>query len=389
MPLRLGIVGLGAVAQLVYEPILARRRDLFEIVGVAELSRAVRDAVGGRLGVDRAGRHASVEELLAGGGLDAVLVLSSGSHGAVVDAVTAEGIPVLVEKPLAWTHAELDRLASRSGLIQVGYMKRFDPAYRRVAELLDGGGSAIRAVEVTVLHPSDARQIAFRGGTLATATDVAPERAAAGHAHSELLRARALGGAAAILGWVYSDVLLGSLIHDLAVLRPLVGDPRDIGWARLWPEDWHPERLSVGFDADLAGAAQLSLRWHYLPEYPSYTETVRVHTETASYVLTFPAPYLLHAPTRLSVTSAREGYTEVTESTSHLEAFEAQLADFHRGVANGLAPTIGLAEARADLRTCQRLAAALATTLGLRIGGEAAATAQAAEPVGATGSPRQ
>ncbi|MDT7631551.1 MAG: myo-inositol 2-dehydrogenase / D-chiro-inositol 1-dehydrogenase, partial [Pseudonocardiales bacterium] len=50
MPLRLGIVGLGAVAQLVYEPILARRRDLFEIVGVAELSRAVRDAVGGRLG---------------------------------------------------------------------------------------------------------------------------------------------------------------------------------------------------------------------------------------------------------------------------------------------------------------------------------------------------
>ncbi|MDT7562482.1 MAG: hypothetical protein QOG76_1106 [Pseudonocardiales bacterium] len=389
MPLRLGIVGLGAVAQLVYEPILARRRDLFEIVGVAELSRAVRDTVGGRLGVDRAGRHASVEELLAGGGLDAVLVLSSGSHGAVVDAVTAEGVPVLVEKPLAWTHAELDRLASRSGLIQVGYMKRFDPAYRRVAELLDGGGSAIRAVEVTVLHPSDARQTAFRGGTLATATDVAPERTAAGHAHSELLRARALGGAAATLGWVYSDVLLGSLIHDLAVLRPLVGDPRDIGWARLWPEDWHPERLSVGFDADLTGAAQLSLRWHYLPEYPSYTETVRVHTETASYALTFPAPYLLHAPTRLRVTSAREGYTEVTESTSHLEAFEAQLADFHRGVANGLAPAIGLAEARADLRTCQRLAAALAATLGLRIGGEAAGTADAAEPVGATGSSRQ
>ncbi|MDT7599821.1 MAG: hypothetical protein QOK26_1898 [Pseudonocardiales bacterium] len=42
---------------------------------------------------------------------------------------------------------------------------------------------------------------------------------AAGHAHSELLRARALGGAAATLGWVYSDVLLGSLIHDLVVLR--------------------------------------------------------------------------------------------------------------------------------------------------------------------------
>jgi Oxidoreductase family, NAD-binding Rossmann fold len=382
MPVRLGIIGLGAVAQLVYEPILARRHDLFEIVGVAELSRSVRDAVGARLGVAAGRRHASVEELLAGGGLDAVLVLSSGSHGAVVDAVTAEGIPVLVEKPLAWTHGELDRLAGRSTLIQVGYMKRFDPAYRRIAELLDGGGSAVRAVEVTVLHPSDARQVAFRGGTLARGTDVAPELAAAGQARAELLRARALGDSAAELGWVYSDVLLGSLIHDLAVLRPLVGDPRDIGWARLWPGDWHPERLSVGFDADLDGEAQLSIRWHYLPDYPSYTETVRLHTETESYTLTFPAPYLLHAPTLLSVTSARDGYTEVTGTTSHVEAFEAQLVDFHTTAVNGVAPAIGLSEARADLTTCQRFAAALAAGLGVGIGGEAAQTVL---PVGATG----
>src|SRR5882757_3968844 len=186
-PVRLGIVGLGAVAQLVYEPILARRRDLFEIVGVAELSAGVRHTVGGRLGVAPTGRHSSVGELLAAGGLDAVLVLSSGSHAAVVEAVTAEGIPVLVEKPLAWTHAELNALADRAALVQVGYMKRFDPAYRRLAELLMGGGSAIRAVEVTVLHPSDARQTAWRGGGLARAGDVSAQRLADGAAASEAL----------------------------------------------------------------------------------------------------------------------------------------------------------------------------------------------------------
>src|SRR5882757_10234778 len=372
MPLRLGIVGLGAVAQLVYEPILARRRDLFEIVGVAELSRAVRDAVGGRLGVDRAGRHASVEELLAGGGLDAVLVLSSGSHGAVVDAVTAEGIPALVEKPLAWTHAELDRLASRSGLIQVGYMKRFDPAYRRVAELLDGGGSAIRAVEVTVLHPSDARQIAFRGGTLATATDLSSATSSDLEAQSSALREKALGDAAATLGWVYSEVLLGSLIHDLAVLRPLVGDPLRISWARLWPDHWSPDRLSVGCDADLADDVQLSIRWHYLPDYPRYRETVRIHTEEGSYTLVFPSPYVLHAPTELTVTTAAGEYPEARRSLSHVEAFEAQLESFHAVVSGGRTPTIGIDEARADITTCQRIASDLASNLMLPLGGEAA-----------------
>ncbi|HEX4357911.1 MAG TPA: Gfo/Idh/MocA family oxidoreductase [Pseudonocardia sp.] len=373
-PVRLGIVGLGAVAQLVYEPILARRRDLFEIVGVAELSAGVRHTVGGRLGVAPTGRHSSVGELLAAGGLDAVLVLSSGSHAALVDAVTAEGIPVLVEKPLAWTHAELDALADRAALVQVGYMKRFDPAYRRLAELLAGGGGpAIRAVEVTVLHPSDARQVAWRGGGLASAGDVPAERLAESAAEAEALCARALGPAAGTLGWVYSDVLLGSLIHDLAILRPLVGDPAEIGWSRLWPAGWHPERLSVGVDAGLAGGAELSLRWHYLPEYPSYTETVRVHTETGSYGLTFPAPYLLHAPTELTVRTASGDTTELTRSTSHVEAFEAQLENWHAAVTGGLPPAIGIDEARADVTTCQRIAAALAGGLGLPLGGEAAA----------------
>jgi predicted dehydrogenase len=372
-PVRLGIVGLGAVAQLVYEPILARRRDLFDIVGVAELSAGVRHAVGGRLGVPPAGRHSSVAELLAADGLDAVLVLSSGSHGTVVDAVTAEGIPVLVEKPLAWTHAELDGLADRAALVQVGYMKRFDPAYRRLAELLSGGGPAIRAVEVTVLHPSDARQIAWRGGGLARAGDVPAERLTEVAAEASSLCVQALGPAAERLGWVYSDVLLGSLIHDLAILRPLVGDPLEIGWTRLWPEGWHAERLSVGVDAALAGGAQLSLRWHYLPDYPSYTETVRVHTETGSYSLTFPAPYLLHAPTELAVSAARAHTAELTTSTSHVEAFEAQLENWHAGLSGGRAPAIGIDEARADVTTCQRIAAAVAGGLGLPVGGEAAA----------------
>lgn len=370
-PVRLGIVGLGAVAQLVYEPILSRRRDLFHIAGVAELSATVRDTVGERLCVPPAHRHDSVAELLDAGEVEALLVLSSGSHGAVVDTVTAEGIPALVEKPLAWTHEELDRLAGRERLIQVGYMKRFDPAYQRLAGLLAEAAAPIRAVEVTVLHPSDARQIAFRGGELARATDLSSATSSDLEARSSALREKALGDAAGTLGWVYSEVLLGSLIHDLAVLRPLVGDPLRISWARLWPDHWGPDRLSVGCDADLADDVQLSIRWHYLPDYPRYRETVRIHTEEGSYTLVFPSPYVLHAPTELTVTTAAGEYPEARRSLSHVEAFEAQLESFHAVVTGGRAPTIGIDEARADITTCQRIASDLASNLMLPLGGEA------------------
>lgn len=370
--LRLGVVGLGAVTQLVYEPILHRRADLFHVSAVAELSATVRNAIADRLGVTADRRHGSVESMVAAGGLDAVLVLSSGSHGKVVDAATAAGLPVFVEKPLAWTHAELDQLAPRTRLIQVGYMKRFDPAYQRLQEVLAVNTDAIRAVEVTVLHPADTRQIAFRGGDLLTATDIPLDVRSELSTRSAELEYQALGDAAGRLGGVYSGVLLGSLIHDLAVLRPLVGDPQNLTWARVWPDGWDQERLSVGVDSDLAGGGQLSMRWHYIADYPAYDETVRIHTETATYTLNFPAPYLLHAPTVLTITNADGRQINSRHSISHVEAFEAQLEDFHTTVAGEHEPVIGIDEARADVITCQRIASALAANLGLTVGGEAA-----------------
>jgi hypothetical protein len=54
-----------------------------------------------------------------------------------------------------------------------------------------------------------------------------------------------------------------------------------------------------------------------------------------------------------------------------VEAFEAQLEDWHAGVTGGRPPAIGIDEARADVSTCQRIAAALAGGLGLPVGGEA------------------
>jgi len=372
---RLGVVGLGTVAQAVHLPLLGRHRDRFEVAAVCDLSDGLTAAVTGRFGLDTAARCRSVAELLDGGLVDAVLVLTSGSHGAVAAAALERGLAVFCEKPLAYTLAEADelaRVAGRTGApLQLGYMKLYDPAVRRAARELAGSGQRPRAVEVTVLHPSGASQLAQ--ADLAAPGDVAAAEAAALREETDRLRVQALGptacGQPGAMGRLYTEVLLGSLVHDLAVVRVLAGGLERVDHVDVWPDGtWE----SVAVDGAGPGGVRISLRWHYLDRYPAYREEVRVHHEHGSVELAFPSPYLLHAPTVLTVTDRDGDAVRVRTDRSAAGAFEQELLAFHRLVAGGRPPAAGIAEGRADILTCQRIVRRLAAGCGIELAGEAA-----------------
>jgi myo-inositol 2-dehydrogenase/D-chiro-inositol 1-dehydrogenase len=368
---RLGVIGLGTVAQAVHLPLLATLRDRFEVAAVCDLSDRLAVEVGERYGLAAAAPCRSAEELLDSRLVDAALVLSSGSHGEVAGAALGRGLPVLCEKPLAHTIAEADelaRLSERTGApLQLGYMKLYDPAVRRAARELATSRPALRSVEVTVLHPSGASQLEHAalapppGGVPAAALDALQDR-------TERLRAQALGPAP-VLGRLYTEVLLGSVVHDLAVVRALAGDPERVEHVDAWPDGaWE----SVAVEAVCPGGVRLSLRWHYLERYPEYREEVRVHHEQGSIQLTFPSPYLLNAPTVLTVSDRDGDAARVRTHRSTVEAFREELLAFHRLVTEGEPPAAGIAEGRADIRTCQRIVRRLAAVRGIDLGGEAA-----------------
>jgi len=109
-------------------------------VADADLARAAAaaSAVGARA-------HADAVEMIRSDDVDAVLVASSdATHADFVLACLGEGKPVLCEKPLATT-AEASLLvaeaeaASGRRLVQVGFMRRFDPAYAALKRELDEG----------------------------------------------------------------------------------------------------------------------------------------------------------------------------------------------------------------------------------------------------------
>ncbi|MEV0150167.1 MULTISPECIES: Gfo/Idh/MocA family oxidoreductase [unclassified Nonomuraea] len=366
MTLKIALVGCGAVTQAVYAPLLSRRRDLFEVTAVCDLSPTLADAVGDRLGAP--GRYTSLADMLAGGGFEAVVMLASGSHGEPVRQALAAGHAVLCEKPLALTRAEVAALPE--GRLMVGYMKQYDPAVRRAERLLAelGGPEAVRSVEVTVLHPSAGSQLAF--ANLTRAGDLDPALLAALRADEDALVSRALGEQAPESVRALYGVALGSVCHDLSLLRRLTGSPAEISHV----ETWGPAPGSVEIAGTLPVAGRFSIRWHYLEDYPAYRETVAVHHDRGTLELAFPAPYLVNAPTTLTVVTpgaepGGEGRTEWREVT---EAFETQLAAFHAYVTEGEPPLTGAAGALEDIVTAQRIAARYAVQHGLPIGGEAA-----------------
>lgn len=371
--IRVGVVGAGSVARAVHLPLLTKRRDLFSIAALCDLSPAALELAGDRFGVPAGARFPTVEQLLANAGVDALVVLTSGSHAPVAIEALTHGLAVFSEKPLAYTLAEIEAIGEaiggRSDRLMVGYMKQYDPAVVQAASLTPDRPRP-RSVEVTVLHPSTPSQLAVSEMGPPTPTDTSAADASRLAADNRELEKQALGAAADSLGPLYSGILLGSLVHDLAVMRSLGVTIETIDHAERWPADTFPPSFSVlGRSAD---GVRISMRWHYLEDYPAYREEVRWHDADGSVELVFPSPYLLHVPTDLIVTSASGEGADRKLFRSPVEAFDEELVAFHAMVTEGRTPLSGVDASRQDVITCQQIAVSLADAEGLTLGGEAA-----------------
>lgn len=375
--LRVAVAGLGAVARTAHLPLLERRRDLFQVSALCDLSRSALDDVGTRHGVPPGRRHTSLAQLLAAGGFDALILLTSGSHGADAASVLRAGYPVLCEKPLAFTRAEVreiasaERAAGEGPRLMVGYMKQYDPAAVRLSEVLEdaGGPGAVRSVEVCVLHPTSGDQLAF-ARLPRTGGDVPDGELGALRSRDDSLVEEALGPLASERMRALYGIVNSSVCHELSLLRQIDGPPEGVDFAAAWADEGEATG-SLALDGRLPSGGRYAVRWHFLPGHAAYRETVRVHHEQGSLELAFPSPYLMNAPTVLTETSAVGGGEHRAEFRSVAEAFEEELVAFHAMAVDGVPPRTGTEGAAADVATAQQAVAALAAREGSPCGGEA------------------
>jgi len=153
--IRVGFVGCGEVTQIMHWPSLYQLPDRYEVTALCDVSPLV---------LEQLGKHWNVEnlttdhrELVTHSDVDAVLVASPNAFHAEVtlDAIAA-GKHVLVEKPMCITRREADQIItaqkSSNVVVQVGYMRRYAPAF------LDGCEAVRKMKEIKFARVRDFRQ---------------------------------------------------------------------------------------------------------------------------------------------------------------------------------------------------------------------------------------
>lgn len=137
---RVGVVGAGMMGadhvKRITSTISGARVSAIVDPDEARLAAALENAPG-------AVGYTRIEDALEAGAVDGVLIATPGFlHEQVLLPSLSAGLPILCEKPLtpdpesSWRILEAEQATGRH-LIQVGFMRRFDPEYRQLRDLVD------------------------------------------------------------------------------------------------------------------------------------------------------------------------------------------------------------------------------------------------------------
>lgn len=137
---RIGIVGVGWVAQVVHLPILMKLPEA-QIVAICDKDKARVRLVGEKFGIAR--QYTDLGQMLQQDDLDAVIVATStNAHRDIAVAALRAGKDVLVEKPIARTYAEAAEITAvareTKRKLMVGMNHRFRPDTMLLKSFIEG-----------------------------------------------------------------------------------------------------------------------------------------------------------------------------------------------------------------------------------------------------------
>ena len=342
--LRVGIVGCGEVTQILHLPSLHQLNHLYEVTALCDVSPTVLNGVGDVWNVQR--RYADYHALVTDAAVDVVLVASpNGDHAETILAAAHAGKHVLVEKPMCVTLEEADRVIAaerETGVtIQVGYMRRYAPAFVEACQVVRSLGDSIRFARI---HDFLGENRLFIEPTsrVIRGDDIPAAIKSASSERNRRSFEQAIGSVPTALGNAYG-LLLGLGSHDISAMREILGIPRGVLYAAQRNNGVH---MSAAFDyGDFVCHYETGIdkiaRFDACIEVFGTTSTVRVNYDT---------PYVRNLPITLTVTEATDNNTVSTkQSATWGDPFVVEWQAFYENVTQHQPPKSAPADSREDL----------------------------------------
>ncbi len=236
LPIRVGVLGLGAIAQTAHLPVLSRMRGV-QVAALCDNDAPKARSLAQRFGVRDT--CTDIEELLEIEGLDAIIVATPNHlHEIHVLSALKAGLQVLSERPLALTTRGVERIVAASEKAKRVVMVANNHRFRHDAQTLD---AFLRGGEL-------GKVVAVRAGAYRRRTAVAPWR---------LRRPEAGGGAFLELGLPLLD-LAGWLTDFPRVVRVSATMERGRGANAV------EESAIVFIECQGGFTVTLDARWNYI-----------------------------------------------------------------------------------------------------------------------------
>jgi predicted dehydrogenase len=330
--LRVGVIGLGEVAQVVHLPVLQSLPQLFQISAVCDISPTLLQEIGDRYGVAR--RYARASQMIDAGDLDVVLVLNSDEyHTEAVTTALDGGCHVLVEKPMCLGLGEAQEIIDardRSGrIVMVGYMRRFAPAFLEAKDSLARLGD-IRYARVRDIIGRN-QLIIDQTSTVLRPFDIPPHMAEDRRDRARRLVRQAIGDVPDDLVRAYR-LLCGLGSHDLSAMRELLGRPTGVAAARTWRSGGYITAL-LDYDGYVATYET------GVDEQVRFDAHIEVYGDTSSLRVQYNTPYVRHFPTLLIREETTGDAFERTVSQPGLkDPYTHELQYFHEMVTQAGTP---------------------------------------------------
>jgi predicted dehydrogenase len=351
--LKVGLIGLGEVAQIIHLPVLKKLSDRYEISALCDISPGLLKSMGEHYGVTNL--YTDAADLVKQDDLDAVFVLNSNEyHAECAIAAAKNNKHILIEKPMTLNHADADaliRARDESGVqVMVGYMRRYAPAFIKALEEIKSLGDLQYARIRDIIGQNIL--IIEQSSMVQRFTDIPKEAMEDRSKRAKQMLEEALGNVPQEVKNSY-QLLCGLNSHDLSAMRELIGMPKRVLSASHWNNGYFITATFEfdGFNAIFETGVDNQRRFDAHIELFGKSKQLKIQYDT---------PYIQNLPITLhTAETIGDAYEESVHRPTYKDPYVIELETFYEAVTTGIAPKTTPEDFKQDLTLFKMICDAL------------------------------
>ncbi|MBM7571664.1 Gfo/Idh/MocA family protein [Aquibacillus albus] len=348
--LKVGVIGLGEVAQIIHLPILESLSHRYQISALCDISQQLLDTMGEKYRVTNL--YNDSKQLTRQEDLDVVFVLNSDEYHteSVISAIENQK-HVLVEKPMCLTQSDADAIINardKYGVqVMVGYMRRFAPAFTAaIKEVQDL--SRINYAKIRDIIGQNSLFIE-QSSNVYRFNDIPQEVINEKEDRAKSMVAEAIGeGATKELASAYR-LLCGLSSHDLSAMREIIGVPNRVASASQWNGGRFINAVFQydNFYASFETGVDNIIRFDAHIEVFGQNKQIKVQYDN---------PYIRHLPTNLIIKETIDGnYQEKVIRPTFKDPYTHELEYLYDVVTKGMIPKTTPEDYKEDLNLFRKI----------------------------------